>query len=494
MRDAEQTDLLILGSGSTAFAAATRAREMGKTAVMTEERTLGGTCVNRGCLPSKNLIAAAKLVYDAAHPRFPGLAPASLRPDFAALVAQKDALIAEYRAQHYASLLDTSAAPTGGVASHPIQVAYGHAQLVDAHTAELTAPDGSVRYLSGERLLIATGSAPVIPDIPGLAEMPYLTSDLLSSQEEAVALSALPSSLVILGGGYIALELGQMFTRFGATVTILEPSRRILPSYEPEIADCLTDILRAEGLRIVPGAHIEQAAGDACQVTVTAQVREARRDFAAARLLVASGRRPNTAALGLEEVGVRLDPRTGAVMVDAELRTSVSHIWAAGDVIVHQQESQMATPVGARDGGIAASNALAGTHQTVNHAIIPRAIFTDPLVGVVGLTDAQANAAGIACGCNTIPLSVVPRASATRDTRGVLKMVLEDGTRRVLGVSMLGAEAAEVIQIAALGMRYGVTADDLIDQIFVYPTIAEALKIAAISFSKDVRTLSCCAS
>jgi mercuric reductase len=489
-RDAAHADLLILGSGAAAFAAATRARELGKTAVMIEGRTLGGTCVNRGCLPSKTLIAAAKLVYDAAHPRFSGLTPASLRPDFPALIAQKDTLIQQYRDQHYASTLEDGREFSG---PSPIQVIYGRATLVDPHTAVVTAPDGSVRRFSGGQMLVATGSAPAIPDISGLAETPHLTSDLLTSHE-AQELTELPPSLVILGGGYIALELGQLFARLGSDVTILEPARRILPRYEPEIAQRLTEILREEGLRIVPGTRIEQVAGDTRQVSVTARVRGRSLAFDAAKLLVAIGRSPNTRDLGLEQIGVRLDPRTGAVAVDAELRTSMPHIWAAGDVIGHETNSQMATPVAAHDGALAASNALASPPRIVNHAIIPRAIFTDPPVGVVGLTDAEASGGGIACECNSIPMSVVPRAGAVHDTRGVVKLVLERGTRRVVGVSMLGAEAAEVVQIAAMGMRYGMTADDLIDQLFVYPTMAEALRIAAISFTKDVRTLSCCAS
>jgi mercuric reductase len=172
----------------------------------------------------------------------------------------------------------------------------------------------------------------------------------------------------------------------------------------------------------------------------------------------------------------------------------VPHIWAAGDVIGRATESQMATPVGARDGGIAASNALAGTNRQVNHAVIPRAIFTDPQVGVVGLTDREANARGFVCQCNTIPMSIVPRAGAIRDTRGVVKMVLERDTRRVLGVSMLGANAGEVIHEAAMALRFGATADDFIDLVHVYPTMAEALKVVAISFTKDVSRLSCCAS
>lgn len=478
-------NLVILGSGSTAFAAAIRARDLGKTAVMIEARTLGGTCVNRGCLPSKNLIAAAKLVYDAAHPRYPGLTPADLPVDFPALITQKDELIAEYRDQHYASILSDEYGPT------LVQVVEGYAVLVDPHTVEVTAADGTVRRLTGDQILIATGSHPVLPDIPGLGETPYLTSDLLTSQED-LELTERPESLVIIGGGYIALELGQLFARLGSEVTILERSETILKDYEPEVSETLLDLLRDEGLRIVTHARVRQVAGDAQQVTVTTDVRGQRRQFVASRLLIAASRAPNTALLGLDRVGVRLDAH-GAIIVDEELRTSVSHIWAAGDVIGGATESQMATPVGAHDGGIAAENALGGAHHQVNHRVIPRAIFTDPQVGVVGLTDEAANAAGITCTCNTIPLTVVPRAGAIRDTRGVIKMVLEAQTRRVLGVSMVGADAGEVIQIAAMALRFNATADDLIDQLFVYPTMAEALKISAISFTRDVGALSCCA-
>ena len=218
------------------------------------------------------------------------------------------------------------------------------------------------------------------------------------------------------------------------------------------------------------------------------------RTISAEKLLMATSRRPNTHDLGLERVGVALDG-TGAVCVDQHLRTSVSHIWAAGDVIGRETDSQMATPVGAHDGKIAAHNALSGEPlQKVNHSVIPRTIFTDPQVAVVGLTDEEANAAGIICECNTIPLSVVPRAGAIRDTRGVIKMVLEHPTRRVVGVSMLGVNAGEVIGEAAMAMRFGATTDDFIDLIHVYPTMAEVLKLVAISFTRDVNRLSCCAS
>jgi mercuric reductase len=482
-------DLLIMGSGSTAFAAAIHARDLGKTAVMTESRTLGGTCVNRGCLPSKNLIEAARLVYEAAHPRYPGLTPAHLGVDFPALIAQKDEIISEYRDQHYESLLDEK----DGEGQPPIEVVPGRAVLVDSHTVAVTAADGAVHHLAGDQVLIATGSSPFIPGIPGLTETPYLTSDLLTSQEE-MELTELPRSLLILGGGYIALEMGQMFARFGTQVTLVTRGPTILSGYEPEIIQSLKEMLREEGLQIVTSAQVRSVECEGAGVALVVKLHGSSRTFTAEKLLVATSRRPNTQDIGLERVGIALNA-AGAVRVDQHLRTSVSHIWAAGDVIGRETESQMATPVGAHNGKIAAHNALSGEPpRQVDHTVIPRTIFTDPQVAVVGLTDEEANARGIVCECNTIPMSAVPRAGAIRDTRGVIKMVLERESRRVVGVSMLGVNAGEVIHEAAMALRFGATTDDFIDLVHVYPTMAEALKLVAISFTKDVNRLSCCAS
>jgi mercuric reductase len=481
----ERYDLVILGSGSTAFAAALHAAELGKSAVMAEFRTVGGTCANRGCLPSKNLIAAARLVYDAAHPRYPGLTPIHMPFSWAELVAQKDEIIKEYRAHKYESLLDDP---------DQIQVVPGQAALVSDHEVEVSTPDGPHRLI-GSQLLIATGSLPAIPQVPGLSDVPYLTSDLLSSADDpwGTELHEQPRSLLILGGGYIALELGQMFARFGTEVTLVTRGSTILSGYEPEIAEALTEILQEEGLSIVTGAQVCSVGRSGEGVALSLQRHGSQQTLSAEQLLVSTGRRPNTQALGLERVGVEIDS-AGAVRVDRTLRTSVSHIWAAGDVIGRETASQMATPVGAHDGKIAAHNALSGeSPREVDHTVIPRTIFTDPQVAVVGMTDEEAVAAGIECDCNTIPLSVVPRAGAIRDTRGVIKMVLDGPTRRVVGVSMLGVNAGEVIHEAAMALRFGATTDDFIDLIHVYPTMAEALKLVALSFTKDVNRLSCCA-
>src|SRR5260221_1312880 len=453
---------------------------------MAEFRTVGGTCANRGCLPSKNLIEAAHLVYDAAHPRYPGLTPVHMPFGWAELVAQKDEIIQEYRAHKYERLLDDP--------DH-MQVVPGQARLVSDHEVEVQSADGA-RRLIGAQLLIATGSAPSIPHVPGLSDVPYLTSDLLSSADDpwGCELREQPRSLLILGGGYIALELGQMFARFGTEVTLVTRGKRILSGYEPEIAEALTEILQEEGLRIVTGAQVREVRSEGEGVALSVKLHGSQQTFTADSLLVSTGRRPNTEALGLERAGVARDS-AGAVRVDRTLWTNVSHIWAAGDVIGRETESQMATPAGAHDGKSPAHNPPSGPRLSeVDHSVIPRTIFTDPQVAVVGMTDEEAVAAGIACNCNTIPLSVVPRAGAIRDTRGGIKMVLDGPTRRVVGVSMLGVNAGEVIHEAAMALRFGATTDDFIDMIHVYPTMAEALKIVAISFTKDVNRLSCCAS
>jgi mercuric reductase len=470
-------DLLILGSGSTAFAAALRAAELGKTAVMTENRTIGGTCVNRGCLPSKNLIEAARIVWEARHPRYPGLKPCDMEIDFGALIRQKDEVVHDYRDKKYGAIVDDA---------DKIEIVNGTATFLGPHEVSV---DG--RTLKGDQVLIATGTRPALPEIDGLSQVPYLTSDLLSAGERD-ELTKLPRSLVILGGGYIALELGQMFSRLGTSVTILERSEKVLKDYEPEVSSAITEALIDEGVNIVINAHPGRVFEEASGVVIVAEIDRTEEEFRAERVLVATGRTPNTDSLNLAAAGVRTD-EVGFVVVDDELRTSVQHIWAAGDVIGRPTGSELATPVGAHDGGIAARNALGDERRKVDHRVIPRTIFTDPQVAVVGLTDAEALALGHRCWCNTIPISLVPRAGTIRDTQGIAKMVIDADTNRVLGVSLVMRDAGEVIHEAAMGIRMGATLDDFIDLLHVYPTMAEALKIVAISRYKDPAKLSCCA-
>jgi mercuric reductase len=477
MAGEERFDLVILGSGSTAFAAALRAQEMGKTALMTEERSIGGTCVNRGCLPSKNLIEAARIIHDAAHPRYPGLRPAELQLDFALLVQQKDEVIASYRQKKYDSLL-----------SGRVRLEQGHATFVDPHTIEVNG-----RRITGKVLLIATGSRMVLPEIEGLAGVPYLTSDLLTSGEE-MELRELPSSLLIVGGGYIALELGQMFRRLGSAVTIVERSDELLSrGYEPEVGPVVRRLLAEAGIDVLTNATVRAVRAEDATVIASVVVEGQPRELRAARLLIATGRRPNTDGIAVEKSSVALGS-SGQVVVDEYLRTNVRHIFAAGDVIGREQSSQMATPVGSQDGGIAAHNALSNEPpRAVNHRVVPRAIFVDPPLAVVGMTEEEAVAAGHACWCRVLPMSAVPRADAIRDTRGFVKMVANRETNEVLGVTMLGHGAAEVIHEAAMALRFRARLQDFIELLHVYPTMSEALKIVALSRFKDIAKLSCCA-
>src|SRR2546425_3733468 len=473
----DRVDFVILGSGSTAFAAALTAQELQKTAVMTEARPIGGTCVNRGCLPSKNLIGAAKITHDARNPRYSGLTACAMDVDFAALVDQKDAVVHDYRKKKYENLV-----------SDHIRVESGHVRFLDPHTVEV---DG--KQLVGEKVLIATGSRPVLPDIDGLDRVPYLTSDLLTA-DEPMELRELPQSLLIVGGGYIALELGQMFSRFGTTVTILERNTQLLAhGYEPEVGRTIAAIFAQEGIQIVFNATAKAVRQEGSEVVWTALVAGRERQYRAERLLVATGRRPNTDNIAIERAGLKVNER-GEIVVDEHLRTTVPHIFAAGDVVGSQHGSEMATPVGSRQGSIAAHNALsAEPPRQIDHRVVPRTIFVDPEIAVVGMPESEVIAAGHRCWCNTVPMSLVPRAAAIRDTRGMIKMTADAVSNEVLGVAMVGHNAGEVIHEAAMAMRFRATLPDFIDMLHVFPTMAEALKIIAISRFKDPAKLSCCA-
>ncbi len=469
-------DLLILGSGSTAFSAAIRATDLGARIAMVERRTLGGTCANRGCLPSKNLIEAARIVHDAAHPRYEGLAPATVGVDFPALVAQKDDVVRDYRAKKYASVAD---------GLHDLELIEGDAAFVDAHTVRV-----GEREIVGDRILVATGSRPTIPPVPGLADVPYLTSDLLDA-DEVGRLTNLPGSLVVLGGGYVAVELAQMFSRLGSHVTIVARSG-LLSGYEPDLGRTLAEVFAGEGIEVVAGARADHVRGDERGIELAVEQAGSGRVVRAEKLLVATGRTPNTDTLSLERAGVAVDG-AGFVTVDAQLRTSQPHVWAAGDIIGRQHRSQMATPVGARQGRIVADNAFADAGRRFDGSVIPRAIFTDPPIAVVGETEAEVRARHYPAVAATTPLQYVPRAGAVHRTTGFVKFIASTIDERVVGVHVIGEAAPEIIHEAAMAMKFKATLPDFVDLIHVYPTMSEALKIGAQAFNRDVTKLSCCA-
>lgn len=461
-------DLIVLGGGSAAFAAAIRAAEMEASVAIAEEGVIGGTCVNRGCLPTKNLLYAAERYHHYSHNTFPGL-PAGQEPvQFREIISQKDALVAEMRQHKYWDIL----------AAYPTIRYYPHkAHFLSAHEVQI-----GEEVVRADKFIIATGASPACLPIPGLQDIPPLT------YKEALELSELPASFLVIGGGPIGLELGQMFARFGSQVTILEMMSHIAPLEEEEISQTLEQSLSEEGIEICTAARVLQVRGNNGKCRLFAEIGGNVREFAAERVLLAAGLKPNTADLNLEAAGVKTDAK-GAVVVDEQLRTSASHVWAVGDVT----GKMMLVAVAAHQGGIAAENALRGKKEKIDYATIPHAIFTSPQVASVGLKEQEAREKGFRVETTTLPFTLVPKAGAVRDTRGVFKMVVDSSTYRILGVHMVAPDAADLIHLGTLAIRHKLTVGDFIRMVFVYPTMTEVYKIAALSFKKDVTKLSCCA-
>ncbi|MBI3606907.1 MAG: mercury(II) reductase [Nitrospirae bacterium] len=464
----DRYDLLILGSGSAAFAAAIKASELGARVAMTEHRVIGGTCVNVGCIPSKNLIHAAEIYYAPAHTAYQGLGRRSGKLDFAALIRQKDRLVETLRRKKYIDIAE---------GDENITILKGHARFISKHQLQV-----GDRVVEAPKFLIATGSRACIPEFPGMDQVTYLTST------EAFELKSLPKSMVIIGGGVIALELGQMFHRFGTKVTILLRGAHVLSEFDPEVAESIQKVLIEEGVGIYTHAVVNQLARTPRGISVVATVEGKPRRLVVERLLVACGRVPNSRDIGLEEAGVEVDEK-GFVTVNSEMQTTADHIWAAGDVT----GPPLATPVGAREGVVAAQNMLKGNHVTMDYTVIPRAVFTDPEVAAVGLSAAEARAKGMQVEADCLDLAHVPKAAAIYQTKGLVKMVIEKDTKRIVGVQLVANRGADLIHEAALAVKCRLTIDDLIGTIHVYPTMSEAIRMAAQIFTKDVSKLSCCA-
>lgn len=461
-------DLMVVGAGSAAFAAAIKAAELGATVGMIESGTIGGTCVNVGCVPSKTLIKAAELCYRSAYPGFEGLTACPPPSDWQRVIQQKDDLVAALRQGKYVDVMKI----------YPkITLIQGRARL----TGRTAVSANGVTYRPG-KILVATGSLPWAPPIPGLAEAGFLDST------DALSLPSLPESMLVIGAGVIGLELGQLFARFGVRVMILEGGPHVAAAEEPEIGRALTEYLAGEKIRLCTGVRIERVERVGGEYAVHAVIDGKPEICRAEQLLLATGRRPNTADLGLESAGVEVEPR-GEIRVDRHLQTSNPDIYAAGDCI----GEPMLVYVTAYAGGLAAENALTGAGRVYDLSALPHVIFTDPQVASVGLTEGAAKAAGKAVKTAVLRLKDVPRALAARDTRGLFKLVAEQETGKLLGAHILADGAGEVIQAATLAVKFGLRVQDLVETFHPYLTMAEGLKLAALTFDKDVAKLSCCA-
>jgi len=441
-----QRDVIVVGAGQAGVPIARRLARAGKNVLLVERAELGGTCVNEGCTPTKTIIASARAAHVARTAGRLGVRTGPVEVDFAAVMARKAAIVRRWR--------DGVGA---GLESAGVAVARGHARFVAERTVEVSGARETAPVV-----ILNTGARPVVPRLPGLAAMPFLDS------RRALELQALPGHLLVLGGGYIGCELGQAFRRFGAEVTIVDHNRHLLSREDEDVSTALEQAFRAEGIGLELGAAPEAVAGGPGAIRLRLS---GGRELQATHLLVATGRRPNTDELGCEAGGVALDAR-GFVQVDDRYRTSAPGVFAVGDVTGGPQFTHsswddhrllLALLEGASEAGRASR-------------LVPWAVFTDPQVAGVGLSEKEARARGVAFEVATMPFGHVARAIELDETAGVMKVLVDPKTERILGAFLVGIEAGELVHVFAALMRAGASARTIVDAEFVHPTLGEGLQ------------------
>ncbi|MBI4287454.1 MAG: mercury(II) reductase [Chloroflexi bacterium] len=474
----DKYDLIIIGGGAAAFAAATKAADLGKKALMINVGLpLGGTCVNVGCMPSKRLLTVGDDLYYPQHPRFEALKNGhSPSFDFAVAIHEKNEMVAQARRTNYINVLEH----LDGVS------------LVEAK-ARFVAPnrvEASGKVYEADKIIVAAGSSTRPLPIPGMDRVRWLNN------VTAMELEDIPRSLIVIGGGPLGLEFSQMFAHFGTQVTVLEAMAQILPRQEPEVAAELQRTLEAEGIRFETGVtleRVEERSGKKVVAMRGGKGPRRRRSRATSveeltgdELLLAAGIQANTGDLGLEKVGVRAN--NGFIHVDQYYQTDNPSVFAAGDCIGKMPLETVA----AKEGALAAENALTIPVRTLNYDHVPYAVFTNPQAASVGLTEEEEMRRFGACACRTIHMDAVPKALAVNEDRGVFKMVIHPRSRKVLGVHIVAPHAADMIHAAVFAVKHGLTADDVIDTLFVFPTLSEGIKRVAQAFTRDVSQMSCC--
>lgn len=467
MSDDINLHIAVIGSGGAAMAAALKAAERGARITLIERGTIGGTCVNTGCVPSKIMIRAAHIAHWRTESPFDaGLSAQAPVVDRAKLLEQQQGRVEELRDAKYAGILR----------DHPaITVLRGEARFVDERTLTVALSEGGEQTVRFDRAFIGTGARPAVPPVPGLADTPYLTST------SALALDHIPERMVVIGASVVALELAQAFARLGSRVTLLARSR-VLSQEDPAVGDAVEAAFRREGIEVLKQTQASEVTHDGQLFTLQTNAGT----LQAEQLLVASGRTPNTEALNLASIGV--ETARGAILVDDHLQTTVPGIYAAGDCTDQPEFVYVAAAGGSR----AAVNMTEGD-ATLDLSAMPAVIFTDPQVATAGLTAAEAVRQGFEVDTRSLDLENVPRALVNFDTGGFIKLVAERDSGRLLGVQAVAGEAGELIQTAVMALRARMTVEAIGDELFPYLTMVEGLKLCAQTFTKDVKQLSCCA-
>ena len=455
-------DMIVIGAGPGGYVAAIRAAQLGMTVACVDRQFLGGVCLNVGCIPSKALLDSSERYYEAKNKlAHHGITTGDVKIDITAMLARKDQVVKQL---------------TTGVGflfkKNNVDAVMGSAKLLDPGTVQVTAADGTVTRLAGKNVLIATGSRPI--ELPGL---PF-DGKMVVDSTGALNFNPVPKKLLVVGGGYIGIELGSVWRRLGADVLIVEFTDRIIPLMDQELTGQLHRMLVKQGMRFLFGAAAQKAEVKGDQVEVTIKVGDKVQVETADRVLVATGRKPVTDGLGLAEVGVTLDAR-GFVQADPTYRTNVPGVWAIGDVIgglmlAHKAEEE----------GIAAVENMAGKHGHVNYKVVPGVVYTHPELAQVGLTEADAKREGHEVRVGKFPLTANGRALAIDEAEGTMKVVADAKTDKLLGVQILAPHASDIIAEACVAMEFSSSVEDLARTMHAHPTLPEALKEAAMATDK----------
>lgn len=466
-------DLIIIGGGSAAFSAAIKTNELGLTTLMVNGGLpIGGTCVNVGCVPSKTLIRAAETAYHSSHSNFAGIKPRGADIDFAQVIKDKKNLIKTLQQKKYLDVVSDF---------ENLQIIDGWSEFIDEKTILVNGKD----EYTAIKFIIATGATTNVPDIEGLNEIGYLTNVSLFDLEEH------PESITIMGAGYIGLEIAMAYNRLGTKVRIIEFTDRVLRTQTPDISEELEMHMKNEGIEILPNfraVKFEKSGNDTiihckCPDGSFTKIVEP------GKVVVASGIKPNTQKLGLQNIGLQLT-KSGHIQVNELMETNLLNIYAVGDVT----NTPSFVYTAAYEGKIAVENAFTGSEHKADYASLPWVVFTDPQVAGAGLDEAQAAAQNIPFEVSKLELKDVPRAIAAYDTRGFIKLIRNTKTDKLIGARIVAPEGGELIQQLSMAIKYGITVKELAESFYPYLTLGEGIKLAAITFGKDVAKLSCCAS
>jgi pyruvate/2-oxoglutarate dehydrogenase complex dihydrolipoamide dehydrogenase (E3) component len=440
-------DAIVIGSGQGGNPLSQRLADLGWSVALVEQAQLGGTCINTGCTPTKTMVASAQVAHYARHADRWGVRTAAVSVDMPAVVARKNKIVERARAGQERSVAKRE----------KMRLYRGHARFAGPHTVEVAGEE-----ITSEKIFIDTGAKPTIPAIEGLDSSGYLTNASI------MELADVPEHLLVLGGGYVGLEFGQMFARFGSRVTIVHAAGQILTREDADIAAELQKILEAEGLRFILNAKTTRVERAGATLTLSIETPRGSQQLSGSHLLVAAGRTPNTGDLGLDRAGIEAD-RAGFIRVNPRLETNVPGVWALGDV----KGGPAFTHISYNDYQIIWANLIDGKNQTTENRYVPYAVFTDPQLGCVGFTEKEAREKGYRLKIGKIPMTHVSRAIERDETAGLMKLVVDAANDRILGASILASEGGELVQLLGVAMMAGAPYTLLKGAVYIHPTLAE---------------------